>query len=78
VLTGVAGAQPINPTNATTRAQINERDQIPGIALTGYSQAGDQVRARQAGFVVHLTKPVAAPVLIEAILDVTGKARIGR
>jgi ATP-binding cassette subfamily B protein len=57
---------------------VNARDQIPGIALTGYSQAGDQVRARQAGFVVHLTKPVAAPVLIEAILDVTGKARIGR
>jgi ATP-binding cassette subfamily B protein len=57
---------------------VNARDQIPGIALTGYSQAGDRVRARQAGFVVHLTKPVAAPVLIEAILDVTGKARIGR
>jgi ATP-binding cassette, subfamily B, bacterial len=48
---------------------------IPGIALTGYTHQDDQDRARQAGFSMHLTKPVAAPLLTKAILDVAGKAR---
>jgi ATP-binding cassette subfamily B protein len=49
---------------------VASREQVPGIALTGY-----QDRERQSGFAMHLTKPVPAPVLIEAILDVTGRAR---
>jgi ATP-binding cassette subfamily B protein len=45
-------------------------ERVPGIALTGHHE-----RARRAGFALHLTKPVPAPVLIESILDVTGKTR---
>jgi ATP-binding cassette subfamily B protein len=53
-----------------TRQGVAPREQVPGIALTGY-----QDRARQAGFAMHLIKPVPARILIEAILDVTDHAR---
>jgi CheY-like chemotaxis protein len=37
------------------------------IALTGYGQAEDQQRAHEAGFDMHLTKPVA-PTALEKLL----------
>jgi len=37
------------------------------IALTGYGQAADQVRALEAGFSLHLTKPIEVPTLLSAI-----------
>jgi signal transduction histidine kinase/ActR/RegA family two-component response regulator len=40
------------------------------IALTGYGQAEDKERALSAGFDLHLTKPVEAQRLIEAIAKV--------
>ena len=33
------------------------------VALTGYGQASDRIRAREAGFDVHLVKPVELDVL---------------
>ncbi|WP_238270052.1 ATP-binding cassette domain-containing protein [Paraburkholderia terrae] len=57
------------------RHTVAGQARMSAIALTGYALTDDQDRARQAGFCMHLTKPVAAPVLIEAILEVAGKAR---
>ena len=31
---------------------------LPGIALSGYGQEEDMQQSREAGFAVHLTKPV--------------------
>lgn len=42
--------------------------QIPGIALTGYGTEEDQLRAREAGFTLHLTKPVNISQLRQALL----------
>jgi PAS domain S-box-containing protein len=41
---------------------------LPGIALTGYGLEEDVKKAREAGFLAHLTKPIDARRL-EAILD---------
>jgi CheY-like chemotaxis protein len=38
------------------------------IALSGYGQAEDQSRARDAGFTLHLTKPVTPERLHAAIV----------
>ncbi|APR39424.1 ABC transporter ATP-binding protein [Paraburkholderia sp. SOS3] len=47
-------------------------ERLPAIALTGYTEpaAGDAARALHDGFAAHLTKPVAAAVLIATIRDV--------
>ena len=42
------------------------------VAVTGYGQAADQRRAYDAGFDVHLTKPVAFSDLSRALSDVPG------
>ena len=37
---------------------------MPDIALTGYAESEDRMRAQMAGFQAHLTKPVAPARLI--------------
>jgi signal transduction histidine kinase/CheY-like chemotaxis protein len=48
------------------RASSGTRD-IQLVALTGYGQEGDRQRALQAGFHLHLVKPVDADTLLSAI-----------
>jgi len=47
--------------------RISVRRPVKAIALSGYGSAGDLERSAQAGFAVHLTKPIAADKLLEAI-----------
>jgi signal transduction histidine kinase len=47
------------------------------IAATGYGQAEDQSRAREAGFDAHLTKPIDLPML-EELLGAAGEKVSGR
>ena len=47
--------------------RISARRPVKAIALSGYGSAGDLERSAQAGFAVHLTKPIAADKLLEAI-----------
>ncbi len=47
---------------------------IPAIALTGYARQDDRARAIEAGFQVHLTKPVEATELVHALSAVTHRA----
>lgn len=42
------------------------------VALTGYGQAHDKLRAREAGFDLHLTKPVDPRALCELLLTLPG------
>ncbi len=41
------------------------------VAITGYGQDGDRQRSREAGFDVHLTKPID-PLMLEALLAKAG------
>jgi PAS domain S-box-containing protein len=47
-----------------------QRQPIPAIALTAYARELDQQKAMQAGFQRHLTKPVEAQQLLEAIMAI--------
>ena len=40
---------------------------IPMIAVTGYSEYDDRIRALQAGFNAHLTKPIDPDILLDLI-----------
>jgi CheY-like chemotaxis protein len=43
------------------------------VALSGYGQAEDRSRAREAGFDLHLTKPPSLEALQRALLPLPGK-----
>ena len=45
---------------------------LPGIVLSGYGQAEDVARSREAGFAAHLVKPLSLPALRDAIAAQTG------
>ncbi len=53
------------------RALRARGSQLPGIALSGYGQEQDIQQSRDAGFTVHVTKPVDIDRLMEAIRQVT-------
>lgn len=53
-------------------AQIRDRYAIKGIAVTGSSRATDVERGREAGFSMHLTKPVSLRSLEAALQQVAG------
>lgn len=44
---------------------------LPAIALSGYGQEGDILQSREAGFAIHLTKPVDPDQLTRAIAAVS-------
>jgi CheY-like chemotaxis protein len=46
---------------------------IPAAALTAFARDEDRVRALQAGFQLHLAKPVDADVLVTAVARLSGK-----
>lgn len=50
-------------------AQAEGAGLVPALALTGYAREVDELQAREAGFQMHLTKPVLADVLIAAVAN---------
>jgi PAS domain S-box-containing protein len=50
---------------------------LPGIALSGYGMEDDLRKSREAGFSLHLTKPVTLQTLKEALLQVSTLRRGG-
>jgi len=46
---------------------LSARQRVRGIALTGYGSAGDVAEALEAGFIMHLTKPVRVEELKAAV-----------
>lgn len=57
--------------HARTRLQVT----TPAIAMTGFGMEEDVARAREAGFDVHLTKPVNFVQLDEIVRRVSGRPR---
>jgi signal transduction histidine kinase/CheY-like chemotaxis protein len=47
--------------------------EIPAIALTAFATEMDEQRAFDAGFDIHLTKPISIERLVEALSDVLGE-----
>lgn len=42
------------------------------VALTGYGQEDDRRKSREAGFVVHLTKPISSVQLYATLEELRG------
>jgi CheY-like chemotaxis protein len=49
-------------------AELRQRSNLRGIALTGYGMEQDLTRSQDAGFLAHLTKPVRIQSLENAII----------
>jgi len=58
------------------KREIPDVARLSAIALTGHTQTEDVERSLRAGFAAHLTKPVAAPALIDAIREVSAKSLV--
>ncbi len=59
-------------TGADAIAAVRAHQQVKAIAMTGFGREEDMKRTREAGFALHLTKPVSFDVLrqaIERVLD---------
>jgi len=52
--------------------KIRKTHNLPGIALSGYGTEADVAQSSEAGFSLHLTKPVDIDVLDEAIQKLAG------
>jgi CheY-like chemotaxis protein len=46
--------------------------QVPAIALTAFARSEDRLRALEAGFSAHISKPVEPSELIATVASVTG------
>jgi CheY-like chemotaxis protein len=46
---------------------LSAHQQLKAIAISGFGQEEDLRRSREAGFFIHLTKPVTLSTLWEAI-----------
>jgi CheY-like chemotaxis protein len=55
--------------------RLRSRKSIHGIALSGFGTEQDHRRSREAGFSMHLTKPVDFNRLLEAIEQVATASR---
>jgi two-component system, chemotaxis family, CheB/CheR fusion protein len=51
--------------------QLRARSSIKGIAMTGSGRESDIARGREAGFAMHLTKPVSLRRLEQALQELT-------
>ena len=52
--------------------QVRQRQNIPGIALSGFGQDEDLRRSREAGFTEHLIKPINFQTLRDVVLNIRG------
>jgi len=57
------------------RADHSDQD-IPAVALTAFARTEDRERAIQAGFKVHITKPVDPDELTAAIASLTDRTNL--
>jgi signal transduction histidine kinase/CheY-like chemotaxis protein len=55
----------------------NAASRIPAIALTGYAMDSDRSRTKEAGFQMHVAKPVDPAVLVQAVAQVAGRLSAG-
>jgi CheY-like chemotaxis protein len=56
-------------------ATLRERQQLVGIAITGFGGDTDRQRSSEAGFAAHLIKPIQLQTLRETLIRVVAAAR---
>src|SRR5262249_28094790 len=59
------------------KLKIGPNGRLPAIALTGYAQTQDRMRALAAGFQHHVPKPVEPEELATVIASLTGRLSNG-
>ena len=64
---GMAGSDGFDLIRRVRRSNIPEVREVPAAALTAYARAEDRMHALQAGFQMHLAKPVDPAELIIAV-----------
>jgi two-component system CheB/CheR fusion protein len=70
------GLPRLNGYEAARRIREGQGDRHPiVVALTGWGQDEDKQRAREAGFDMHLTKPVDPMLVMQLVSDTMGLAR---
>jgi CheY-like chemotaxis protein len=62
---------------ATALRGLTDYNQTPMIAVTGYSEYDDRGRAVQAGFNVHLTKPIEPAQLLNLMSELLSQSGSG-
>jgi CheY-like chemotaxis protein len=55
--------------------QINGRQNVPVVAITGFGRTVDVERARAAGFYSHLTKPLNLDALADVLAQLAATRR---
>jgi CheY-like chemotaxis protein len=55
------------------RARGHDANDLPAVALTAYAQKDDERQSLQAGFQVHVSKPVDPHDLLSVISRITGR-----
>lgn len=73
VLLRYSALREIRQLEATRGLSLQRR--IPAIALTGYGQTENRVRALSTGFQLHMTEPAAITELIASIRKLAGRDR---
>jgi PAS domain S-box-containing protein len=68
----------LNKVRALEAAQGAAADRIPAIALTAYGRSKDRLRALQAGFHMHVAKPVEPGELAVVIASLTDRRALER
>ena len=53
--------------------ESQQNTHIPAIALTAYARTEDQMEAMEAGFEMHLSKPIEPQELLSAITKLLGR-----
>jgi PAS domain S-box-containing protein len=74
---GEDGYTVLKKVRALETKQGIKTDQIPAIALTAFGRSEDRLRALQAGFRMHVAKPVEPAELAVIIGSLTNRARLG-
>jgi signal transduction histidine kinase/ActR/RegA family two-component response regulator len=72
---GMAGEDGYNLIRRLRALVPEEGGTIPAIALTGYASENDAVRAQNAGFDLHIPKPVSPGELVAIVASLAAKAR---
>jgi len=53
--------------------EIAQAEHIPAVALTAYAREQDRLRATEAGFDMHLPKPVEPGELVRVVANLAGR-----
>jgi CheY-like chemotaxis protein len=59
----------------TLRARGYSAEQLPAVALTAFVRTEDRSDALEAGYQLHLSKPINAEVLVAAVINLSNGAR---